>query len=264
MALLLTAGFVLCFRAEIQRIQRFAASANPKVTVWAWQRDEDLSYINPNRVSVAYFAGNIYVRGTLVSLRPRTEKLKLPPGAETIPVFRIETVRGDAIARENPGSTAAKFVAKTIANRLEKLRGGSKMVQIDFDALEDERPFYKALLKHLRVELPAGTRISITSLASWLMADRWLEPGSADEVVAMLFSIGAGKRDVLSRLAKEGLDSGARIPIAIGISASERNTNKSLFAANLLRKTPSLYIFNSRPWTESRLQAITSEALAER
>ena len=265
-AVVLTLGFVVSFRAQAQKL---AVSASPRVTVWAWQRDEDLSYIDPKRVSVAYFAGSIYVRGSLVRFRPRTQKLKLPEGVETIPVFRIESIRHDAVSEPNvdlssdaeiiPDENAANFVAKTIARHLKT----TTKIQIDFDALEDERPFYKTLLRNLRNELPAGTKISITSLASWLMADRWLEPGCADEAVAMLFSIGAGKRDVLTRLEKERLDSGAKIPIAIGISASEGKTNKTLFATNLQRKTGHLYIFCSRPWTESRLQAVINEALAK-
>lgn len=240
----------------------------PHVTVWAWERDEDLSYIDPAQVSVAYFAGNIYVQGSLVHFRPRTQKLKLPKGAETIPVFRIESVRRPG-ARSNGDADianlkAADYVGRTIANHMKKQGGakGPKMVQIDFDALEDERPFYKALLRNLHRELPKGTKISITALASWLLADRWIDPGSCDEAVAMLFSIGPGKEDVLSRLKKQPLDTGAAIPVAIGISASEIATNKSLFESKVQRNTGSLYLFSSRPWTENRLRNITREALA--
>lgn len=261
---------LLSFMAQAQHRAVSIAPVTPHVTVWAWERDEDLSYIDPSKIDVAYFAGNIHARGALVSFRPRTQKLKLPKNVKTIPVFRIETIRGgggsSAVSSENNEATAdlkaAEYVAKTITNRLKKLPH-TQMVQIDFDALEDERPFYKSLLKNLRQGLPSETKISMTALASWLLADRWIERGSADEAVAMLFSIGAGKRDVLTRLKKQSLDSGVDVPIAIGISASERETNKSLFSADIQRKTRNLYLFSSRPWTEKRLCDITNEAFGK-
>lgn len=235
------------------------AAVSPHINVWAWERDEDLSYIDPSKIVVAYFAGNIYVRGSNVSFRPRTQKLKLPANAETIPVFRIESVRTDDSI---PEASAAAFVSKTILKTVKKSSQNSKVIQIDFDALEDERPFYKSLLAELRKELPRDIKISMTALASWLLGDTWLEPGSVDETVAMLFSIGPERNDVLSRLSKQPLSNGAGIPVAIGISAGEADTNRILFQTNILRKSKNLYIFSSRPWTEQRLRAITKEALA--
>jgi hypothetical protein len=304
LAVVLAIGFVFSFSAQAHRL---AVSSDPKLTVWAWERDEDLSYIDPTKVRVAYFAGNIYVRGSSVRFRARTQKLKLPKNAVAFPVFRIESIRTSNVSNEPhrsslrekkrdedlnvPSIEAASFVAKTIAARTEKLQQtnlqpcdvqvrniqqrnfqqrnthkhyfSSNTVQIDFDALEDERPFYKELLKNLRKELPTGTKISITSLASWLIADKWMERGSADEAVAMLFSIGPGKKEVLSVLKTRKLDTGADIPVAIGISASEHMTNRVLFESDVQRKAENLYIFSSRPWTEQRLRSITCEALAK-
>lgn len=235
----------------------------PRLNVWAWERDEDLSYIDPSKIKVAYFAGNIYVQGSNVRFRPRTQKLKVPQRAQTIPVFRIESIRSDGSI---PELSAAAFVAKTIAKTLNKSSKQERTVQIDFDALEDERPFYKALLRDLRAEIPRDTKISVTALASWLLADKWLERGSADETVAMLFSIGPERNDVLSRLSKQALSNGADIPLSIGISASEADTNKILLQTDVLGNNRNIYIFSSRPWTEQRLRAITSaitkEALA--
>lgn len=309
LAVVLAAGFVFSFAAQAYRL---SVLSDPHLTVWAWERDEDLSYIDPTKVRVAYFAGTIYVRGSSVRFRPRTQKLKLPKNALAFPVFRIESIRTKNVSNEPhcsslreqerdeglnvPSVEAASFVAKTIAARTEKLQEtnlqrcdvqerniqqsnfqqrtfqkrnthkhnfSSNIVQIDFDALEDERPFYKELLKNLRKELSTGTKISITSLASWLLADKWIERGSADEAVAMLFSIGPGKNEVLSVLKKRILDTGSDIPVAIGISASENMTNKVLFESGVQRKTDNLYIFSSRPWTEQRLRSITCEALAK-
>ncbi len=139
----------------------------------------------------------------------------------------------------------------------------SDMVQLDFDALQDERPFYVEILKKLREQLPAQTKISITALGSWLLGDKWLKNGDTDEVVAMMFSIGADKKNILNCIHNQKLDSGTNAKMALGISANETNTNRILFAADLQHQFDKLYIFNSRPWTRDRYQAITKEALKQ-
>jgi len=242
-------------------------SAPPHIIAWAWERDEDLSYLNPSQASVAYFAGNVFVRGSLVSFRPRTQTLKLPDDIDTMPVFRIETIRNGA---QVPELRAATLVAKTIAGAIEKTStrdwkksGPLSMVQIDFDALADERFFYRQLLNELRKELPQSTKISITALASWLLSDRWLEQDSADEAVAMLFSIGPERQSVLTRLRKQALSNGVNIPICIGISAGEKDTNRAIFKTEIQKKTKRLYLFSSRPWTDEKFRIITREALGQ-
>jgi|LakMenEpi03Aug12_release.lakeMendotaPanAssembly.Ray.scaffolds.fasta_scaffold278032_2 hypothetical protein len=251
---------------------------SPAVNIWAWERDEDLSFIDPVKVTVSYFAGMIYVRGASIEFRPRTQKLKLPTGTQTVPVFRIETLRigsrsdsasADALDRgdrdprtADPGTAdpgAADYVVKTIVERLKDLPP-SNMVQIDFDALQDERSFYHAVLSKLRHQLPATTKISITALGSWLLGDKWLQDGDADEVVAMLFSIGPDRTNILNRLQRQKLDSGTNANLTLGISANETSTNRVLFGAHLQNQFNKLYIFNSRPWTRDRFNAITKEA----
>ncbi|CAN5271296.1 hypothetical protein BH10CYA1_BH10CYA1_36740 [soil metagenome] len=246
--------------------KNLSSSHIPDINVWAWERDEDLSFVDPAKVSVSYFAGMIYVRGSSVSFRPRTQKLKLAKGTQTVPVFRIESLRGEGapgtVSRSDarlPDVTAADFVVKTITNRLQELPP-SNMVQLDFDALADERIFYTAILKKLRRHLPKNSKISITALGSWLLGDRWLRDGDADEVVAMLFSIGADKKNILNRVQSQQLNSGTDAKLALGISANETDTNKILFGAHLQNQFDRLYIFNSHPWTRERLLAITKEA----
>ncbi len=240
-----------------------SVTAHPKLSVWAWERDEDLSYIDPATVKVSYFAGTIYLRGASVSFRPRTQKLKVPPGTQTIPVFRIESLRAGgaegAVPPGPPQSVAARFVAQTVATRLKEL-ASTDNVQIDYDALEDERPFYRNLLRELRRQLPNKTRISITALASWLLCDRWLRDGDADEVIAMIFNIGPDRKKVLQTVKKQPLDSGTKAVVSIGISANESDTNETIFNAKLQRQTDTLYVFSSRPWTKERFLAIKKEA----
>src|SRR5262249_59556332 len=62
-------------------------------------------------------------------------------------------------------------------------------VQVDFDAVESERPFYRDLLTRLRPKLPPTTSLSIPALASWCAADAWLDGLPIDEAVPLLFRI---------------------------------------------------------------------------
>jgi hypothetical protein len=229
----------------------------PAVTLWAWERDEDMSFVDPSKVSVSYFAGMIYVRNSSINFRPRTQRLKLAAGTQTIPVFRIETLRNGVHGKFD--ASCADHVVEAITTQLKTL-SPSNMVQIDFDALEDERSFYTTILRKLRKELPSQTKISITALSSWLLCDKWLKNGDADEVVSMLFSIGADKKNILDRIQIQKLDSGTNANLALGISANETSTNKILFGSHLQTQFDRLYIFNSHPWTRDRFAAITKEA----
>ncbi len=234
-------------------------SPQMKVTLWAWERNEDLSFIDPKTTEVAYFAGKVYIRGQCVSFRPRTQSLVLPPNTKVTPVFRIETIgKGDA---PPPSDYSAVNAAEAIAEQVKKTakdQTWSNEVQIDFDAVDNERAYYKSLLKQLRSKLPPKTKLSITALASWLLDDRWLSAGDADKAVAMLFSMGRSKDEVISLLKSRTLDSGAGLKIAIGISANEKGTNRQLIESGVLKKGQSIYIFNSRPWKERQFRSFIS------
>ncbi len=236
-------------------------SKTPKITIWAWERNEDLRFINPKETEVAYFAGNIYLQGERVRFRPRTHKLLLPPQTKTTPVFRIGTIRDSEPLSHSSADIVAEIISKQLSERSSTAGSSIQQVQLDFDALEDEREYYKLLLERLRHKVPPKTKLSITALTSWLMQDRWLSRGCADEAVAMLFSMGPGKGSVLERIENTRLDTGAGLEIAIGISANEIETNKKLRSAGVLKSAGSIYIFNSRPWTERRFKAIKNEAL---
>lgn len=237
------------------------------ITLWAWERNENLSYIDPKKIRVAYFAGKVYIKNECVRFRPRTQTLLVPANTVVTPVYRIETIRvNGAVPQPCSASVVADAIAEDFAKRSQRLEF-SKVpiteIQIDFDAVEDERQYYKSILQSLRGKLPLKTKISITALASWLLDDKWLGNGTADEAVAMLFSMGRSKSTVLSLLNGTQLNSGAKLDIAVGISANERSTNKSLKEIEVLQKAHSIYIFNSRPWTEKQCREIIKEAIGK-
>jgi hypothetical protein len=218
----------------------------PRVILWAWERPEDLRFINPQEIGVAFLAATIILRGDQTTLRPRLQPLTLAPRTRRIAVARIETD-----SRSRPLFSDGQ--RNRVVAELTKLAHGEAVaaVQIDFDALASERAFYRALLFDLRRQLPATTRLSITALASWCLGDNWIADLPIDEAVPMLFRMGADHDNIRMRL-KAGDDFSA--PIArhsIGIS-----TDEPLGARLTSRR---VYVFNPRPWSAPSVEQITRE-----
>lgn len=63
----------------------------PKTILWAWERPENLTFIDPADVGVAFLARTIYLRGSQVIVRPRLQPLRVPPRTSLLAVVRIET-----------------------------------------------------------------------------------------------------------------------------------------------------------------------------
>jgi hypothetical protein len=64
-------------------------------------------------------------------------------------------------------------------------------LQIDFDAPESARPFYRALVADVRRELGPDVFLSVTALLSWCATPHsWLHNLPADEIVPMAFDPG--------------------------------------------------------------------------
>ncbi|MEN3331379.1 MAG: hypothetical protein V7641_744 [Blastocatellia bacterium] len=218
----------------------------PRVILWAWERPEDLRFINPQEIGVAFLAATITLSGDHTIIRPRLQPLALAPDTRRIAVARIET---DNRLRP-PFSDEQR---RRIVVELSRLAQGENVaaIQIDFDALTSERAFYRALLGDLRNRLPATTRLSITALASWCLGDNWISDLPIDEAVPMLFRMGADNENILMRL-KAGDDFSALIARhSVGIS-----TDEPLGARFTSRR---IYIFNPRPWTAERVTQITRE-----
>jgi hypothetical protein len=137
-------------------------SETPHLVLWAWERPEDLRFIDSEHVGVAFLAGTVSMRGGGSEFHPRMQPLRVSP---------------NAIAR---ASTLPQVVA----------------AQIDFDATASERSFYRDLLLELRRRLPPSMPISITALASWCIGDDWIGGLPIDEAVPMLFRLGVGQHEV--------------------------------------------------------------------
>jgi hypothetical protein len=222
----------------------------PPLILYSWERAEDLAFLDPRKVGVAFLASTLYLRGDEVAVRPRLNPLVTAPGAWCLAVVRIETVpaiTGGARPALSPGQRqrAAAVIAQLSLN--PRVRG----VQIDFDATPREREFYGLLLGDVRQQLPQKTALSITALASWCAGDDWLEGLAIDEAVPMLYRMGADRRVILRGLQTQGGFTAPACRASLAISTDE--------PLKRMPRAPHLYVFNPAAWTEASFEKWTRE-----
>lgn len=219
------------------------STAQPLI-LWAWERPTDLRFIDPQRVGVAFLAKSLLLRSDDVLVRPRLQSLQLAGGAQVIAVTRIE------IDHEHKPNLSAKQleIASRAIRDMASLPNVSE-VQIDFDATQSERVFYRNLITDVRQRLPREVRLSITALASWCMYDDWLSDLPIDEAVPMLFRMAGDGKQIVNRLnAGDDFDA-APCRQSYGISLDEQRPK--------LFPDRKLFVFNPDAWTETSLREIS-------
>src|SRR5215470_1689041 len=152
----------------------------PKIMLWAWERPEDLSFIDPRQIGVAFLAKTIYLRGDKVESRPRLQPLNVPETTALVAVVRIESRPADhrsaamaaasAPSTDRPAPSAARHSTVDSAGAfggqnwnkpnvsdaqlvriIDEISSVARMprrisaIQIDFDARKSERGFYRDL-----------------------------------------------------------------------------------------------------------------------
>jgi len=218
----------------------------PRFVLWAWERPEDLRFINPQNTAVAFLANTIQLRGDTVVVRPRLQSLRAPDQAHLVAVVRIEAEPNAALSRRQIEQTAAAIAKAASLPRV-------MAAQLDFDATRSQRDFYRALLVDLRRRLGSAVPISITALASWCIGDDWISSLPINEAVPMLFRMGAGRNEVVGLLTS-GRD--FRVPVcqgSLGVSTDERWAS--------LPSGRRLYVFNDHSWTQRSESAFLREVL---
>jgi hypothetical protein len=212
-------------------------SGFPKVFLWAWERPEHLDFINPREVGVAFLAETIYLRREKIIERPRLQPLKVPPGTTLIAVVRIET------AREAPASLSDQQraeVVEALARTAQK--PNLSALQIDFDATQSERKFYRELLSDVRRQMPESMPLSMTALASWCIFDNWLNGLPVDEAVPMIFQMGIDQHRINNYLETGGDFRSPLCQCSVGVSTDEATAPHS--------SNRRVYFFNPQPWSE--------------
>jgi hypothetical protein len=238
------AAVVFCHRAVPVRVAGAGFGTFPHTTLWAWERREDLRNLDVQRYGIAYLDQTITIADAVES-RPRLQPLLAPPGASVMAVVRIEApARSVRFAHPELVSTIAKLILNSAG------KPGVSALQIDFDAVQSQRPLYREVLQRVRAQMPPAMPLSMTALASWCAGDDWIADLPVQEAVPMFFRM--GKDSV--RAVKPGWEYPIREPLcesSAGVSMDEPWPK--------LRPGLRLYVFHPAGWNEVAISNLVSE-----
>jgi hypothetical protein len=187
----------------------------PQVILWAWERPTDLRFINTEETGVAFLSRSIQLHADEVAIRHRMQPLDLPESTKVMAVVRVET---DTINKPTLSTAQREKLANAIAD-MAKLPNVSN-IQIDFDATQSERAFYRELI----LDVPI------------------------DEAVPMLFRMAGDGKDIARRLNSVEDFIAAPCRHSYGISTDEPRSG--------LSPKRRVYVFNPDPWTQDSVRAI--------
>ncbi len=213
----------------------------PNKILWAWERAEDLRFLDANRFGVAFLAQTLTLKNDQVIIEPRRQSLRIAPDVYLIAVTRIETAKQKSEQSDLSDERAEKVVF-SIKKTLEL--PNVRAVQIDFDATVSERDFYRTIINRLKKTLPENTPLTMTALASWCVGDAWFSDFPVDEAVPMAFEMGADNREI-----RQFLDGGKdwREPLcrgSYGIAVDEPLNAK-------FQPNRRFFYFKSKAWEKS-------------
>src|ERR1044071_7346003 len=89
LALAPLALFASCRRAETRN--RFDENKFPPCILWAWERPENLEFLDSRQFAVAFLAQTLLLKNDEIEYRPRRQPLQVKPDTRLIAVARIET-----------------------------------------------------------------------------------------------------------------------------------------------------------------------------
>jgi len=212
----------------------------PRVVLWAWERRENLNFIDPKTTAVAYLACTIDLDGDRVIARPRFQPLIVPAQTMLVAVVRIETERRRPPTLSGPQrAEAARIIVGSAGT-------SPAAIQIDFDATRSERAFYGDLIADVRSRLPAAIPLSMTALASWCLDDDWISSLPVDEAVPMIYRMGPDANAITTLLRSGGEFAPPLSRNSVGLSLDEQVAG--------LAVDKRVYLFSPKPWTAAALR----------
>ena len=164
---------------------------------WYWDRPAAQLPAPPAGVGAAVVVTHVLLSGAGFARQPRRSALRLPDGVATMPVIHVEVDPARPFAGNAAQTDALRDAVVDVARR----GSPSTWVQLDFEARQSQRDFWRAAVQAIKDALPAGVRLSVTALASWCYGDRWLGDVPVDEVVPMYFRLGRARPDYVLRSA---------------------------------------------------------------
>ncbi len=219
----------------------------PRVILWAWERPEDLQFLDSQRFGVAFLAQTLTLKDDDVLVIPRRQPLKVAPATRLIAVTRIESQKTTHARAVFSDSQRRKLVAHIV--RTMELPNAAA-IQVDFDAVTSERVFYHKLLEDLRRSLPDNIPLSMTALASFCIGDRWLKDVPVDEAIPMVFRMGTDSKHIKNLLAEGGDFREGLCRRSYGVALDEPVKTK-------FDGSRRVYVFNSRAWTQTDVATLT-------
>lgn len=221
----------------------------PKIIIWAWERPENLLFINDKNIGVAFLAGSIIFKDSKITIKPRLQPLLINREIPMIPVIRIDNLdkNNQLQLSDDQFSEVLEFIIKTCSQN--KIAG----CQLDFDAKISERDFYKKLIIKVRNGIPKSIPLSITALASWCDINSWLDDLPIDEAIPMFFRLGTDEYLIRNNLVGESFMKAKICQNSIGISIDEP------LPPSKYLKNRKIYIFNPHPWTHEDFSNILKE-----
>ena len=223
---------ILFLRYQLRPRSRF--DSWPRVTLWAWETPSDLRDLDPQRYAVAYLEDFIFI-GDHVEVVPRRQPLAVAQGMKLMAVVRIEVAPGANL--NDP--ELLRDITSVIVAAAGKRKAGA--LQIDFDARQSQREFYRKLLTEIRSRLPKEMPLSMTALASWCAYDDWIGTLPVDEAVPMYFRMGPEHRVT----DEPGWTYPVRESLCVGRAGVSTDE-----AWPKLSKDTRVYVFHPRPWSE--------------
>ena len=206
----------------------------PNLMLWAWERPEDLRFLDPAHAGVALLAATVTLNGPRVYFRPRMQPLRVNPGTKLMAVVRIDS--------SGPPAGDPELVAARILDAVRM--PDISALQIDYDARASERAFYRDIVHRVRARLPASMPLTMTALVSWCASDNWIAGLPVAEAVPMYFRMGPEPHRRRASLRSPLCDA------STGLSTDE------LVRIPLHRR---VYLFHPRPWTREACRNAVSE-----
>jgi hypothetical protein len=208
----------------------------PGLVLWAWERPEDLRYIDPATTGVAYLAATVQVQPDgRAAFHFRQQPLLVPAGVSRIAVVRIESPPHYLFPAPDEIVAGLAGIAS---------QANVRALQIDFDARASERMFYRTLLDRLQkiTRVPVG----ITALVSWCAEDQWFGSDQVSEAVPMFFRMGKGEF-------REMRVASPVCRLSIGVSTDEPWPSQHVAGGRV-------YVFNPHAWTKPDYDAVLRRA----
>ncbi|MFC1727149.1 hypothetical protein ACFL0Y_01375 [Patescibacteria group bacterium] len=220
------------------------------ITLWVWERPENLYFMKDEPVTYAYLAGTATKTDNGLSIYFRRQPLRIPDGSQTMATVRIEDKSQEATFEDSDIEEISDFIVGACLKDRENIS-----CQIDFDAAQSQIDFYKELILVIRKKLPQRIKLSITALLSWCTDtdEPWFIGLPVDEAVPMFFRLGKNT-DIYRRKIDQGelvLDS--QCQKSIGVSTDEPLPGKKYL------QDKKIYIFNNNYWDEDNWGIIKSD-----